>query len=210
MKYLLKKIKTGAAVVTVCISTTFVCGGCSGDVRDAESVHVSGDAQILEESQEQMVGEIDADFGGVDEAGIRVTDVAGSESGAVECGHASPSEVSETSKAMLSIAEISDFPVAKPNLIEIDYVDYEEGMVSVYFRSRVKWTEPIVRVTDASDQAYPAKVEKISEEICTILVEGLEVSGEYEFLLGGLIERESEELTTLKGYFEKPEIAPGA
>ncbi len=205
MNHLFKKIKTGTAVAMVCVSTAFICGGCGENVQDKEAVYVSDEEQILEESQDQMVDE-----GEKQDEETFTTEVVGSEAGTVEYGLASPSEVSETSKAMLSIAEISDFPVAKPNLVEIDYVDYEEGIVSVYFRSRVEWTAPIVRVTDASDQAYPAKVEKISEKTCTILVEGLEVSGEYEFLLGGLIERESEELTTLKGYFEKSEIAPGA
>lgn len=91
--------------------------------------------------------------------------------------------------------------------VEIDYVDYEDGVIYVYFVTRVKWKNPTVMVRDDDGNSYAAMVEDTSSDECTILAQGLESGKSYTFVLGGLTPREGGNATTVKGYFEKPEIA---
>lgn len=91
--------------------------------------------------------------------------------------------------------------------VEIDFVDYEDDMVYVYFVTHVKWKNPTVMVRDEEGNSYAAMVEDTSSDECTILVEGLEGGKEYTFVLGGLTPKEGGSATTVKGYFETPEIA---
>lgn len=97
--------------------------------------------------------------------------------------------------------------VVEPDRIEIDYVDYEDGRVYVYFVTRVKWKNPTVSVRDENGNSYAAMVEETSGSDCVIEVSGLEGGNSYTFVLGGLIPAEGGNATTVKGYFDKPEIA---
>lgn len=90
---------------------------------------------------------------------------------------------------------------------EIDYVDYEDGMIYVCFLDRVKWNMPSVVVRDRDGNSYAAMVTDFSRNDCYIEVDGLEGETEYTFVLGGLCPAESDTAVTVKGYFEVPEIA---
>ena len=91
--------------------------------------------------------------------------------------------------------------------VEIDYAEYEDGLVYVYFVNHVKWKNPTVSVRDEEGNSYAALVEDTSSDECSISVEGLEGGKSYTFVLGGLTPREGGNATTVKGYFDKPEIA---
>ncbi len=93
--------------------------------------------------------------------------------------------------------------------VEIDYVDCEGDEVYVCFMSRVKWKNPTVAVRDEEGNTYAAMVTDTSRDECTIEVSGLQGGKSYTFVLGGLSLIDSDTQTTVKGYFEKPEIAAG-
>ncbi len=94
--------------------------------------------------------------------------------------------------------------------VEIDYVDYEDGTLYVYFVTRVKWKNPTVAVRDSSGNSYAAMVDETSSDECIIEAAGLEGGQSYTFVLGGLTPKEGSKATTVKGYFEVPEIAEEA
>lgn len=91
--------------------------------------------------------------------------------------------------------------------IKIDYVDYEDELIYVYFVTKVKWDNPTVLVRDDEGNSFAAYVEDTDRDECTISVSGLESGRSYIFVLGGLTPREGGNATTVKGYFDTPEIA---
>lgn len=113
----------------------------------------------------------------------------------------------ETTTAAPTTEAETEEDVVEPDRIEIDYVDYEDGRVYVYFVTRVKWKNPTVSVRDENGNSYAAMVEETSGSDCVIEVSGLEGGNSYTFVLGGLIPAEGGNATTVKGYFDKPEIA---
>lgn len=212
----MKTMKKIAAAVAICVSA-MLAGGCTMQEKQAET-EAAVQAEILEETGNEGTAEAaEAEENVKTEGnmeteeimeGILDEEVAVDESEALTI--ANGSDADSVAEADLTIVDLSDFPTAAPDLIAIDYVDYEDGMVSVCFKSRAIWSEPIVLVRDEAGKSYPTKVEMFSAEGCTIRVGALESGKEYHFLLGGLNEKESKKATTLTGYFEKPEIAPGA
>lgn len=94
--------------------------------------------------------------------------------------------------------------------IEIDYVDYEDGTVYVCFMERVKWKKPSVVVRDDEGNSYAAVIMDTSRNDCSFEVDGLAGGKSYTFVLGGLCRAEGDTSVTVRGYFEKPEIADGA
>ena len=206
---MMKPMKKIAVAVAICVSAV-LAGGCTMQEKQAET-EAAAQAEILEETvNEDMAEAVAAEENMETEETVEVTMV---EEAAVTIASSSDavSEEAELAEgANLTIVELSDFPSAAPDLIAIDYVDYEEGLVFVYFKSRAIWSEPIVLVRDEAGNSYPAKVENTSADGCTIRIGTLESGKEYHFLLGGLSEKESKKATTLTGSFEKPEIAPGA
>lgn len=97
--------------------------------------------------------------------------------------------------------------VVEPDRIEIDYVDYEDGNVYVYFVTKVKWKNPTVSVRDEDGNSYAAMVDETSSNDCVLEVGGLAGGKSYTFVIGGLSPVEGGSATTVKGYFDKPEIA---
>lgn len=95
----------------------------------------------------------------------------------------------------------------EPGRVDIDYVDYEDGIIYVYFATYVDWKNPTVSVKDGDGTAYPAMVQEAEKDSCMISVDGLENAGIYTFVLGGLTPKEGGKATTVEGYFEKHEIA---
>lgn len=103
--------------------------------------------------------------------------------------------------------ETQEVDPVRDDQVEIDFADYEDGMVYVYFVTRVKWKNPTVSVRDAEGNSYAAMVDDTSSTECVIDVPRLESGRAYTFVLGGLIPVETGVPTTVKGYFETPEIA---
>lgn len=91
--------------------------------------------------------------------------------------------------------------------VKVDYAEYEDGMVYVYFVTHVNWKNPTVSVRDEEGNSYAALVEDTSSDECSISVHGLQGGKSYTFVLGGLTPKEGGNATTVTGYFEKPEIA---
>lgn len=113
----------------------------------------------------------------------------------------------ETTTAAPATEAETEEDVVEPDRVEIDYVDYEDGRVYVYFVTRVKWKNPTVSVRDEDGNSYAAMVDETSGSECVIEVAGLEGGRSYSFVLGGLVPVEGGSATTVKGYFDKPEIA---
>lgn len=94
--------------------------------------------------------------------------------------------------------------------VEIDYAEWEDDQIFVYFVTFVKWKNPTVLIRDEDGNHYPAYVDDTSKDECVISAEGLEGGKTYTFVLGGLTPREGKHATTVTGTFEKPEIADDA
>jgi len=101
----------------------------------------------------------------------------------------------------------ADTEAVRKDRVKIDYVDYEDGCVYVYFVTKVKWQNPTVAVYDEEGEAYAAMVTDTSGKDCVIEVSGLEGGKSYTFVLGGLTPVEGGGATTVIGYFDKPVIA---
>lgn len=144
------------------------------------------------------------------------TELVETESTEVETTTATETTAVETSAAETTAAPTTTAAVTEEeeeqedvqaDRVKIDYVDYDDGLVYVYFVTKVKWKNPTVSVTDEEGNSYAAYVEDTDRDECTISVSGLEGGKSYSFVLGGLTPREGGNATTVKGYFEKPEIA---
>ena len=114
-----------------------------------------------------------------------------------------------------TVPETTREPVTEPETeeeepVEIDYVDFEDDMVYVYFMDRIHWKNPSVVVRDEEGNSYAAMIDETSRNECSFEVSGLEGGRGYVFVLGGLTAGDSDLATTVKGYFEKPEVADGA
>lgn len=102
----------------------------------------------------------------------------------------------------------SEADVVTTENVKIDYVDYDNGVVMVYFKTKVKWKNPTVSVKDGDGKTYSAKVGDTDSYSCEIHVTGLEGGTEYTFTLGGISPKIGKQ-TTVKGIFETPVIGDG-
>lgn len=93
--------------------------------------------------------------------------------------------------------------------VKIDYVDYEEGTITVVFKGKVKWKNPTVSVYDESGQNYAAMISDTDGDSCEIDVSGLPGNQSCTFSLAGVALRDGGTFGTIKGYFETPDIAEG-
>lgn len=98
--------------------------------------------------------------------------------------------------------------VVSTEKIKIDYVDYYNGIVTVNFKTKVKWKNPTVSVKDEDGTSYSAKVEDTSSDSCEIQVTGLSGDTEYTFVLGGISPKGGRQ-TTVTGVFETPVVGDG-
>ena len=96
---------------------------------------------------------------------------------------------------------------AEEELVEIDYVDYEDNRIFVYFVTYVDWKNPTVLVKDEDGSRYAALVEETAKDECVIFAEGLEGGKNYTFVLGGLTPRGENRASSVTGYFKVPEIS---
>lgn len=99
----------------------------------------------------------------------------------------------------------SEEEVVSTDKIKIDYVDFEDGVVMVHFKTKVKWKNPTVSVKDEDGNTYSAKVTDTDSGYCEINVTGLAGGLEYTFVLGGISPKIGKQ-TTVKGFFETPVI----
>lgn len=121
-----------------------------------------------------------------------------------------PSQTEPSSSQQEATASETEAPIdPSGGSIKIDYVDYEDGVVSVHFKTRVKWKNPTVSIKDQEGNTYSAKVEDTGSYECEIHVSGLQGGVEYSFVLGGISPRIGKQ-TTVKGVFETPVIGEGS
>lgn len=114
-----------------------------------------------------------------------------------------PSSSVETSAAATSSEDVTS-----TEKIKIDYVDYENGLIMVHFKTKVKWKNPTVSVKDGDGNTFSSKIGDTDSDYCEINVSGLEGGVEYTFALGGISPKSGKQ-TTVKGVFETPVIGNG-
>ncbi|GLC83383.1 anti-sigma-I factor RsgI family protein [Lacrimispora brassicae] len=121
-----------------------------------------------------------------------------------------PSQTQPPATTATATAEetTSEEEVVSTEKIKIDYVDYDNGVVIVNFKTRVKWKNPTVSVNDKDGNTYSAKVGDADSYYCEIHVTGLQGGLEYTFTLGGISPKIGKQ-TTVKGVFETPVIGDG-
>lgn len=122
--------------------------------------------------------------------------------------HNNPTQVQTSSATPSSLAEedtTSEQDNKSGEKIKIDYVDYEDGVVMVYFKTKVKWKNPTVSVKDEDGNTYSAKVSDTDSESCELEVTGLSQGKEYTFVLGGISPKIGKQVT-VKGVFETPVV----
>lgn len=115
----------------------------------------------------------------------------------------------QTTAVAIESSEEETTAAAAEGNIKIDYVDYEKGVVTVNFKTSVKWKNPTVSVKDKEGNTYAAMIDDTSSSSCVILVSGLEGGYQYSFVLGGVSPKVGKP-TTVKGTFETPVIGEGA
>ena len=125
----------------------------------------------------------------------------------------SPTQVSQTQPTASTAATTaeettSEEEVVSTEKIKVDYVDYDNGVVMVYFKTKVKWKNPTVSINDGDKNSYSAKVGDTDSYSCEIHVTGLQGGMEYTFTLGGISPKIGKQ-TTVKGIFETPVIGDG-
>lgn len=91
--------------------------------------------------------------------------------------------------------------------VKIDYVDYEEDRIYIYFEDYVRWKNPTVSVRDEEGNSYAALIGETESDGCIVETKGLEGGKTYSFVLGGITRKGDSAATTVKGYFDTPEIA---
>lgn len=121
--------------------------------------------------------------------------------------HNNPTQAQTSSATPSSSAEetTSEQDNKSGEKIKIDYVDYEDGVVMVYFKTKVKWKNPTVSIKDEDGNTYSAKVSDTDSESCEIDVTGLSQGKEYTFDLGGISPKIGKQVT-VKGVFETPVV----
>lgn len=92
--------------------------------------------------------------------------------------------------------------------IRIDNADYENGVVTVSFATRVKWKNPTVSVKDEGGTSYSAMIDGTDSSSCEIYVSGLEGETTYSFVIGGISPKNGK-ATTVKGTFDTPIFGTG-
>ncbi|MCR5369553.1 MAG: hypothetical protein K6E83_02455 [Clostridium sp.] len=141
---------------------------------------------------------------------------AGEASGETEPGTAGNPEESLSEKEIeesvgIGMTEAEETHAAESRLnVRIDNVDYDDGRLSVHFKSKVVWKSPSVSVEDQDGETYSAKIVDNDSESCEIEVYGLDGGLSCEFIIGGVGSRGENSYGTVRGYFDTPEIAEGA
>lgn len=93
--------------------------------------------------------------------------------------------------------------------VKIDNVDYDSGILNVVFKDKVKWKNPTISV-NGEGGSYAAKISDTGPDSCEIEIKGLEGGKDYTFVLGGVAPRTGGKYSSIKGYFDTPDIAEDA
>lgn len=121
------------------------------------------------------------------------------------------STVSETESEQETSVKAETEPETEEEIrqgrVKIDYVDYEDGSIYIYFEDYVRWKNPTVSVRDEDGNSYSALLGETESDSCIVEVSGLEDGKTYSFVLGGITRKGDSAATTVKGYFDTPEIA---
>ena len=96
------------------------------------------------------------------------------------------------------------------NRLKIDFVDYNNGILSVYFTTSVKWKDETVSIRGENDESYAAMIEETYSDSCEIRVSGLEGGKTYRFSIGGVRQRQDGKPMSVSGTFEVPVISEEA
>ena len=111
----------------------------------------------------------------------------------------------------IGMTEAEEVSVSSSKLkVKIDNVDFDDGRLSVHFKSKVEWKSPSVSVEDQDGETYSAKIVENDSESCEIEVYGLDGGLSCEFIIGGVGSQGEHSYGSVKGYFDTPEIAEGA
>lgn len=92
----------------------------------------------------------------------------------------------------------------------IDYADYYEGILEITFKEKVKWKNPTISVTDSEGVSYAARITDTGSDSCQIEVSGITGGQSYTFVLNGVKPRENGSYSSVKGYFDAPDISEDA
>lgn len=96
------------------------------------------------------------------------------------------------------------------NRLKIDFVDYDNGILTVYFTSSVKWKDETVSIRGENDESYAAMIEETHSDSCEIRVSGLEGGKTYRFSIGGVRQRQDGKPMSISGTFDVPMISEEA
>lgn len=121
---------------------------------------------------------------------------------------AQPTQPSQTQPAE-SESEPEEEDSGRVGKAVIDDWDYEDGYLNITFKEKVKWKNPTISVT-GEDGSYSAKITDTSSESCQVAIEGLEGGKDYTYVLGGVAPKSGGPYSSVKGYFDTPDIADGA
>lgn len=92
----------------------------------------------------------------------------------------------------------------------IDYVDYYEGILEITFKEKVKWKNPTVSVTDADGSSCSARITDTGSDSCQIEISGIVGGESYTVALNGVKPRENGSYSSVKAYFDAPDISGDA
>ena len=166
---------------------------------EAES---SSESESAEESSSEAESTEDA------ASGEKKTTEEGTESSAW-AENLSEREIEES--VGIGMTEAEEVSVSSSKLkVKIDNVDFDDGRLSVHFKSKVEWKSPSVSVEDQDGETYSAKIVENDSESCEIEVYGLDGGLSCEFIIGGVGSQGEHSYGSVKGYFDTPEIAEGA
>lgn len=96
------------------------------------------------------------------------------------------------------------------NRLKIDFVDYEDGILTIYFTTSVKWKDETVSIRDENGESYSAMIEETYSDSCEVSVKGLEGGKTYKFSLGGVRQKQGGKPMSVSGTFETPMISEEA
>ncbi|MEG1780275.1 MAG: hypothetical protein RR242_03120 [Clostridium sp.] len=144
-------------------------------------------------------------------SGTTSDSTSGSTSGTTSGTTTPAASVQSTTSATTGASESQDGENTGNNKkVKIDYVDYDDGKMNVVFKDKVKWKNTTVSVKDENGESYSAKFTDTASDSCEIEVVGLPGGVNCTFTLGGVASKDGGAYSTVKGYFDTPDIADDA
>lgn len=169
-----------------------------GDIHESE----------LEETIAQLAKTESESIAVVEEsvAETAITETTAAESTAI-AGVPAPPHSQESTLTLAQLPSETNGELVIDGKVKIECADYESGIVTVNFSSRVKWKNPTVSVSDEDGAMYPAMMGNPESTSCEIYVSDLGQGRTYTFVLGGIYQSGTNKATTVEGTFEVPVTA---